>query len=61
MLFNSMKEINRLRKEINRSWNAKYFYYWEEKLTFSKLRFSRFTMLPGQFLGAPTQVDIIEF
>ena len=45
MLFDSIKEINRLRKEINRllSKGMSNIYYWYgEKLTFSKLRFSIF-------------------
>ena len=45
MFFNSIKEINRLRKEVNRLLsNVKYLlksYYWE-KMTFSKLRFFKF-------------------
>ena len=47
MFFNLIKEINRLRKKINRllsKRNVKYLlksYYWE-KLTFSNLRFSKF-------------------
>ena len=40
-----------------------YNYYWGEILTFSKLRSSRFKKIwsPGQFLGASTHEDIVEF
>ena len=65
MLFNSVKEINRLRKEINRLIVVKYLlksYYWWEKLTFLKLRFSKFKkFVARQFWGAPTHEDVIEF
>ena len=46
MFFNSIKEINRLRKETNRLWskgmtNIYQLYYWEKPM-FSKLQFSKF-------------------
>ena len=49
MFFNSVKEINRLRKQINGllskgMLNIYWSYYWE-KLTFSKLQFSKFKKL----------------
>ena len=56
MFFNSIKEINRLRKKINRLWNVKYLlrsYFWGEKLTFSKLFLG--------FWGSPTDESIIKF
>ena len=63
-VFNPIKEINRLRKEINRllSKGISNIYLKVTIETFSKLRFSGFKNLsPGQFWGAPTHADIIEF
>ena len=68
MFFNSIKEINRLRKEINRllSKGISNIYLkvsMEEKNWLSQ----NFDFLdlknlsPGQFLGAATHEDIIEF
>ena len=65
--FNSIKEIKRLRKEINRLLskgmsNILLRSYYKEKLMFSKLRFSKFkNLLPDQFLESPNYADIIEF
>ena len=64
MFFNLIKEINRLRKEINRllSKEMSNIYLKVTIETFSKLRFSGFqkNLSPGQFWGAPTHADIIE-
>ena len=54
-VFNSVKETNRLRKEINRvlSKGMSNIYLKVTIETFSKLRFSGFKNLsPGQFLGS---------
>ena len=70
MLFNLIKEIYRLLsnvlnsvKEINRlSKGMSNIYLKVTVETFSKLRFSGLKNLsPGQFWGAPTDADIIEF
>ena len=62
MLFSSIKRVNRL---INKgTLHFKYLFksYCREKLTFSKLSFSKFKHLSrGQFLGALTHSGIIEF
>ena len=67
MFFNSIKEINRLRKEINRLLikGMSNIYL---KVTIEKnWRSQNFDFLglknlsPGQFWGAPTHEDIIEF
>ena len=57
MLFNSIKEINRLIKEINRllSKGMSNIYLKVTIETFSKLQFS------AGFWGDPTYTDIIEF
>ena len=57
MLFNSIKEINRLIKEINRllSKGMSNIYLKVTTETFSKLQFS------VGFWGDPTYTDIIEF
>ena len=55
MIFNSVKEMNRLRKEVNRLLKVTIE-------TFSKLRFSGFkNFATRSVLGAPTHADIIEF
>ena len=61
MFFNLIKETNRLRWEINRllSKGMSNIYLKVTIETFSKLRFSGF--FPGQFCGAATHADIIEF
>ena len=59
MFFNSVKEINRLRKEINRliSKEMSDIYLWRDLLkTFLGLK--KFS--PFQFWGTPTHADIIE-
>ena len=57
MYFSSVKEINRL---ISKECQIQVTIC--EKLTCSKLRFLSLTASsPGQFLGTPTHVDIIEF
>ena len=66
MLFNLVKEINRLRKKINRllskGMSNIYFksYYWEI-MTYSELRFFvSFKSLSPRFWVAPTHADIIK-
>ena len=66
MLFNLVKEINRLRKKINRllskGMSNIYFksYYWEI-VTYSELRFFvSFKSLSPRFWVAPTHADIIK-
>ena len=62
--FNSINEINRLRKEMNRllSKGISNIYLKVTIETFSKLRFFGFKNLsPAQFLSTPTRVDIIKF
>ena len=64
MFFISVKEMNRLGKEINRllSKGMSNIYLKVTIETFSILRFSEFKKLsPGQFLRSPTHADIIEF
>ena len=61
--FNSIKELNRLRK-INRllSKGMSNMYLKVTNKTFSKLRFSGFKkFVPGQVWEVPTHADIIEF
>ena len=60
--FNSIKETNRLRKEINRLWSKGMSNIYLEVTieAFSKLRFSGFEKF-ASFKRAPTPVDIIEF
>ena len=66
MLFNSVKKINRLRKEINsllsKTMTNIYLKVTIEKI-FSKLWFFKFKKYCNQvsFWGAPTQADNIEF
>ena len=63
-MFNSIKEVNRLRKEINRllSKGMSNICLKVTIETFSKPRFSGFKNLsPGQFWEAPTHAGIIEF
>ena len=63
MFFNLIKQISRLRKEINRllSKVMSNIYLKVTVETFSKFRFSGFKKFsPGQFWGAPTHADIIE-
>ena len=67
MLFNSIKEINSLGKEINRFLskgmsNIYLSYYWE-KLTFSKFQFSKLKKFVTRsvFGGAATHAGITEF
>ena len=68
MFFNSIKEINRLRKEIN-SLLSKGMSNIYLKVTIEEKnqRSQNFDFLglknlsPGQFLGAPTHEDMIEF
>ena len=68
MFFNSIKEINRLRKEINKllSKGISNIYlkvtieekHWgSQNSDFPGLK----NLSPGQFWGAPTNEDIIEF
>ena len=57
MFINLIKEINSLLSKVKYLLKS---YYWGEKLTSSKLRFSRFKIF-FQFWGAPTHEDIIEF
>ena len=54
MFFNSIKKINRLRKEINRLLSKGMTnIYFEVIIETSKLRFSGFKIFsPGQFLGS---------
>ena len=64
MFFTSIKEINWIRKEINRllSKGMLNIYLKVTLETFSKLQFHGFKNLsPGQLWGAPTYADIIEF
>ena len=70
MFFSSIKEINRLRKQINRllSKGMSNIYlksYCWEKVTYSKLfdfkKFVKKVPLQVRFWGAPTHADIIEF
>ena len=66
MLFNSIKEINRLRKQINRllSKGMSIIYL---RVTIGRNWHSSIFLVqtlnlsPGQVLGAPTHADIIEF
>ena len=63
--FNSIKEINRLRKEINRLLSKlkkgiSNIYFKVTIETFSKLLGLK-SLSPGQFWEAPTHADIIEF
>ena len=68
MFFNSIKEINRLRKEINRllskgmsNINLKVT-IGEKNRRSQNFDFLGFKNLaPGQFWGAPARADIIEF
>ena len=62
-VFNSIKEINRLRKEINRllSKGMSNIYLKVTIETFLKLRFSGFKKFVTGSWGAPTHADIIEF
>ena len=67
MFFTSVKEANRLRKEINKllskGMSNIYFKVIIEKnsKTFSKRRFSKFkTFVTGHFWEAPTHADINE-
>ena len=65
MLFNSVKKINRLRKEINRllSKGMSNIYLKVTTETLSKLRFFGFKKICHQvsFWGVPSHADIIEF
>ena len=65
MFFNSIKEINRLRKELNRllSQGISNIYLKVTIETFSNFQFLGLKNLsPGnKFLGAPTRSNIIEF
>ena len=67
MLFGSIKEINRLLKEINRLLSKGMSNIYLKLTIEKKLRTQNFDFLslksspPGQFLGAPTHADIIEF
>ena len=68
MFFNSIKEMNRLRKEkklVIKYRNVKHLLkcYYSEKLTFSKLQFSKFKnpLSSGYCSGAPTHTDILDF
>ena len=64
MFFNSIKELNRLRKEISRllSKGMSNVYLKVTIETFSQLGLQSSKILsPDQFLGAPTLADIIEF
>ena len=65
MFFNSVKEINRLRKEINRLLNkgVSNIYLKVTIETSSKLRFSGFKkfVIKSVFWGASTHAEIIEF
>ena len=58
MFFTSIKEINRLRKEINRllSKGMSNIYSFQS-FGFLNLK----NLSPSQFWGAPTHADIIEF
>ena len=62
-VFNSIKEINRLRKEINRllSKGMSNIYLKVTIETFLKLRFSGFKKFATGSWRAPTHADIIEF
>ena len=57
MFFNSVKEINRLRKEINRLLSKGMSNIYLKVTTEKKWRISYFL----SFWGAPTHADIIEF
>ena len=64
MFFNSVKEINRLRKEMNRLLSKgmsniylKVTMRCSQNFDFLGLK----NLSPGHFLGAPTHADIIEF
>ena len=67
MFFHSIKEINRLRKEINRLLSKEMSNIYLEVTTEKNCRSQNFfflslkNLLPGQFLGAPTHGDMIEF
>ena len=63
MFFNSIKEINRLKKEMIRllSKGMPNIYLKVTIEMFSKLQFSGFQKFEISFWGAPTQTDIIEF
>ena len=58
MSFNLVKEINALRKEINRLL-SKGILILSSSQNFDFLALKN--LLPGQFWGAPTHADIIEF
>ena len=58
MSFNLVKEINALRKEINRLL-SKGMLILSSSQNFDFLGLEN--LLPGQFWGAPTHADIIEF
>ena len=58
MSFNLVKEINALRKEINRLL-SKGMLILSSSQNFDFLGLKN--LLPGQFWGAPTHADIIEF
>ena len=58
MSFNLVKEINALRKEINRLL-SKGMLILSSSQNFDFLGLKN--LLPGQFWGAPTHTDIIEF
>ena len=66
MFFNSIKEIYRLRKEIKRLlskiiWNTYLKITIEEKWPTKNFDFiSLKSLSPGQFLGAPTEAEIIK-
>ena len=63
-VFNSVEEINRLRKELSRllSKGMSNIYLKVTIDTFSNFDFLGLKNLsPGQFWGAPTHADIIEF
>ena len=64
MFFNSIKEINRLRKEISRllSKGMSNIYLKVTIATSKNFDFLGLENLsPGQFWGAPTHAEIIEF
>ena len=64
MFFNSIKEINRLRKNVNRllTKGISNIYLKVTIETFSKLQFSGFKKFVTRlFWGAPTHEGIIEF
>ena len=68
MFFNSIKEINRLRKEINRLLSKgmsniylKKSYYGEKRRSQNFDFISLKNLSQGEFWGAPIHTDIIEF